>query len=271
MAITAMVDSGIVRHVVSQNCDGLHLRSGLKSEKLSEIHGNMFVEMCLNCEPPTTFVRHFDTTQGTAYRRHKVLGAEHRPCDNCGDHNYLYDSVVHCGEYARYEQSPPYRWPEAGESAKEADLVVCIGTSLAVLKSYASLWAGLKRRKEPARLVIINIQPTVKDKQAHLVINQNCEQVFRNVCNILKIHVKDYDQHQDPIYLSRESFISLEPPLPDRCLSSSPTASMPGWMRATVEQMKRAKLKSQRSRRVGTFGTKRKTGATSSKHLSTKN
>lgn len=49
MAILALVQAGRVKHVISQNVDGLHLKSGLPRDKLSELHGNMFMEKCDKC------------------------------------------------------------------------------------------------------------------------------------------------------------------------------------------------------------------------------
>lgn len=49
MALKALTDSGHVKYIVSQNIDGLHLKSGLAREFLAELHGNMFVENCNKC------------------------------------------------------------------------------------------------------------------------------------------------------------------------------------------------------------------------------
>ena len=48
-ALVELVSGEVVKYVISQNVDGLHLKSGLPREKLSELHGNMFMEKCEKC------------------------------------------------------------------------------------------------------------------------------------------------------------------------------------------------------------------------------
>lgn len=49
MALKALLDSGYIKYIVSQNIDGLHMKSGVKRRHLAELHGNMFVENCDKC------------------------------------------------------------------------------------------------------------------------------------------------------------------------------------------------------------------------------
>lgn len=55
MALKALIDAGHVKYIVSQNIDGLHMKSGLGREHISELHGNIFVENCNKCR--TQYVR----------------------------------------------------------------------------------------------------------------------------------------------------------------------------------------------------------------------
>lgn len=50
MAIKKLLDEDYVKYVVSQNIDGLHLRTGISRNQLAELHGNMFIEQCNVCE-----------------------------------------------------------------------------------------------------------------------------------------------------------------------------------------------------------------------------
>lgn len=50
MALKKLIDEGYVRYIISQNIDGLHLKTGVSRENLAELHGNMFIEQCNTCD-----------------------------------------------------------------------------------------------------------------------------------------------------------------------------------------------------------------------------
>ena len=49
MSLVELVNRGILKYIISQNCDGLHRRSGIPPEKISELHGNGNIEFCETC------------------------------------------------------------------------------------------------------------------------------------------------------------------------------------------------------------------------------
>lgn len=189
MALYEMYNRGIVRHIVSQNCDGLHLRSGINQNALSEVHGNMFIEVCTACKPVCQYIRLFDVTEKTALHRHLTGRRCHRCCKD------LRDSIVHFGERGKLRW--PLNWEGAAKMAKKADLILCLGSSLKVLRRYPCLWYS---RGEKAKLFIVNLQWTPKDEQATLKINGKCDDVMTRVMQYLNIAVPKYVRSQDPIF-----------------------------------------------------------------------
>uniref|UniRef100_UPI00358E18F9 NAD-dependent protein deacetylase sirtuin-7-like isoform X1 n=1 Tax=Myxine glutinosa TaxID=7769 RepID=UPI00358E18F9 len=199
MALAKMHSEGLVQHIVSQNCDGLHLRSGLSRSALSELHGNMYIEVCTDCGHE--IVRLFDVTEKTGLRRH-ITG---RMCPICS--SQLRDTIVHFGEKGALEQ--PLNWAGALRAARRADTILCLGSSLKVLKKYPSLWGMERVRGKRAKLYIVNLQWTPKDGAAVLKVSARCDDIMIMLMKQLGLEIPPYNRRLGMSRLWREAHATL--------------------------------------------------------------
>ena len=126
-AIACLTHLGIVKHVVSQNVDGLHLRSGVLEDNLSELHGNIFKEKCERCGKE--YLRDFDVggmgLKRTGRRCGDAIGCNGNLLSSKGSkacEGLLRDCAVD------WDTELPTRvFERAHLEHDKADLVICIG------------------------------------------------------------------------------------------------------------------------------------------------
>ena len=149
-AIAELERRGLVRAVITQNIDRLHRLAG--TERLIEVHGSIDQSVCLQCGGKVSIDRVV-----------ALLGeGEGAPlCETCAVP--LKPDVVLFGELL-----PERALAEAQSLAMEADLMLCVGSSLEVYPV-----AGLPAMMHGAggRLVLITQGPTPYDDDAEVKLD----------------------------------------------------------------------------------------------------
>ncbi|KAJ9182523.1 hypothetical protein P3X46_006509 [Hevea brasiliensis] len=175
MALVELEKAGILKFVISQNVDGLHLRSGIPREKLAELHGNSFMEACPSCG--SEYLRDFEV---------ETIGLKEtsRRCTNVKCGTKLRDTVLDWEDAL-----PPKEMLPAEKHCRMADLLLCLGTSLQITPACN---LPLKCLRGGGKMVIVNLQKTPKDKNASLVIHGFVDKVIAGVMDFLSIRIPPY-------------------------------------------------------------------------------
>jgi mono-ADP-ribosyltransferase sirtuin 6 len=158
-ALVALQDLGILKFLISQNTDGLHLRAGIRPDHIAELHGNGRLLRCLRCDARHTRpevgwdVRRF----GPGYRTDRPVAGQ-PACPRCGGR--LISSVVNFGD-----PLPSRELSEAASHAQRCDVMLVLGSSLVVNPAAALVGVALSAG---ARAALVNRGPTPYDEVVHL-------------------------------------------------------------------------------------------------------
>ena len=160
VALAELERRGLVKAVITQNVDRLHRRAG--SERVIEVHGSIEYSVCLDC--------------GGKQSLEWVLAREGAPeCPSCV--TPLKPDVVLFGELL-----PERPMADAQELALEADLMVCVGSSLEVYPV-----AGLPAMTHGGggRIALVTQGPTPYDSEAEVKLVGDVAEELRAVLAVL--------------------------------------------------------------------------------------
>jgi len=194
MSLFEYYNQGKLKYVISSNMDGLHMRSGIHMDRISELHGNIYKEYCTECG--TFYFRSFDVV-GSSYQR--FTG---RICDNIECNGKLRDSIIDHGDLV-----PPEETRKAEDSVIIADLLLVLGTSLRMYPADKYLRKFLAK-EDRGPLVIVNLQKTPYDDLATIRVFAKCDDFLRMVNEELDMVIPDYSGQ---LLLSREEINNLLP------------------------------------------------------------
>lgn len=151
-AIARLVADGKVSAVITQNVDNLHQASGVPDDQVIELHGNASYAICLACG-----VRRELEELRAPFVDHGVIPT----CEACG-------GLIKTATISFGQPMPASPMERAQAATLACDLFIVLGSSLVVFPAAAF---PLQAKRNGARLIIVNREPTDQDIFADLVLH----------------------------------------------------------------------------------------------------
>jgi mono-ADP-ribosyltransferase sirtuin 6 len=191
-SLVSLMNHNFIHHIISQNVDSLHLKSGIPLDKISEIHGNIFMEICEKCGKK--YLSDYDI--GGMGLQYTGNFCSSQNCRNGKLRDFAIDWDT---------DLPKEIIKQAKQEIRKADLILCLGTSLRIHPAGdmpLEVFKTIKNKKKPegkASIVIVNRQKTHLDKKATIKIHYYVDDVMRLVCKKLGIIVIDHSATDESI------------------------------------------------------------------------
>lgn len=176
MAIYALYQAGYVQYIVSQNVDGLHLRSGIPRDALSELHGNLFVECCPSCEN-REYLRDYQTTS---------VGFQPIPGHECECGSTLTDKALDWED-----NLPPRDLQRAEDHSRRAALAIVVGSSCQMTPARNM---PFRSRVKGAKAALLNLSKTKLDDRFAMRVRADCDSVFALLLAELNLPLPRYER-----------------------------------------------------------------------------
>jgi NAD-dependent deacetylase len=158
-ALASLYRARKVPGLITQNIDNLHQDSGIATEDVVELHGNTTYALCLDC----------GERYELAWVREKFeAGGQHAPDCACG-------GFIKTGTISFGQAMPAAQMERAEQLTRSSDLFLAIGSSLVV---WPAAGFPLMAKRNGARLIIINREPTEFDDVADLVVHHDIGDVL---------------------------------------------------------------------------------------------
>ncbi len=152
---------GILKYLISQNVDNLHLKSGIPSDVLAELHGNHALMKCLNCDARFSKqeIGWDEVIHGKGYRTQKPSSNQPK-CSHCNGR--IISSVVNFND-----PMPEKEIIESEKQSRKCDVMLVVGSSLSV---YPAAELPVIAKRLGATLIIVNMGETQLDGLADVRI-----------------------------------------------------------------------------------------------------